>query len=119
VGGSMSDGVGAFVQVLIMDIRFPGEAQQIDRILSSFAARFYECNQTLFRSEDTVYKLSFSLMMLNTDLHNRNLNPKKKMKLEEFVRNNRGIDEGEDLPREMLETLYHTIKVRSDPVDSR
>lgn len=55
--------------------------------------------------------LSFSLIMLNTDLHNRNLNPRKKMKLEDFIRNNRGINDGQDLPRELLEALYNEIKV--------
>lgn len=61
--------------------------------------------------QDTVHILSFSLIMLNTDLHNRNLNPRKKMKLEDFIRNNRGINDGQDLPRELLEALYNEIKV--------
>jgi len=84
----------------------------IDRILQRFAARYYECNRDQFATEDTVYILSFSIIMLNTDLHNRNLNPKKKMKLDDFVRNNRGINNGGDLPRELLENLYNAIKVR-------
>lgn len=63
-------------------------------------------------SQDAVHILSFSLIMLNTDLHNRNLNPRKKMKLEDFIKNNRGINNGTDLPRELLEELYNEIKVR-------
>ena len=32
------------------------------------------------------------------------------MKMEEFIRNNRGIDDGQDPPREMLERIYIGIK---------
>lgn len=107
------------MQVLIYDIRFPGEAQMIDRILQRFAARYYQCNREPYATEDCVYILSFSIIMLNTDLHNRNLNPKKKMKLEDFIRNNRGINNGADLPRELLETLYNAIKVRQRTIGRR
>ena len=34
---------------------------------------------------------------------------KKKMTVDEFVRNNRGINGGEDLPREFLRALYVSI----------
>ena len=34
---------------------------------------------------------------------------KKKMTADEFVRNNRGINGGEDLPREFLRALYASI----------
>jgi len=32
------------------------------------------------------------------------------MKLDDFVRNNRGINQGEDFPREYLEAIYNAIK---------
>lgn len=99
------------LQVLIKDIRFPGESQMIDRILQRFASRYFDCNRTTYATEDVVYILSFSIMMLNTDLHNRNLNAREKMKLEDFIKNNRGINNGQDLPRDLLVTLYYSIKV--------
>lgn len=34
---------------------------------------------------------------------------KRKMTEEEFIRNNRKINDGKDLPREMLTHLYHSI----------
>lgn len=46
--------------------------------------------------------------MLNTDLHNPQV--KKKMSKEEFLKNNRGINEGENLPSDFLEDLYERIK---------
>ena len=48
--------------------------------------------------------------MLNTDLHSTSIPDSKKMTLEEFVRNNRGIDEGGDPPRSFLEEIYGNIK---------
>ncbi len=90
------------MRVLINDIRFPGEAQMLDRVLNAFARRYHQANPDAFATEDTVYILTFSLMLLNTDLHNRNLQPKEKMRLEDFIRNNRGINDGRDLPRELL-----------------
>ena len=44
--------------------------------------------------------LSFSVIMLNTDAHNPGV--KNKMTRDGFLRNNRGIDDGQDLDGEML-----------------
>ena len=51
--------------------------------------------------------LAFSIIMLQTDLHSDQI--KKKMTVDEFVSNNRGINEGKDLPREYLASLYNNI----------
>ena len=51
--------------------------------------------------------LAFSVIMLNTDAHNPQV--KNKMTKEGFLRNNRGIDDGADLPKEHLENLYDRI----------
>lgn len=53
------------------------------------------------------YVLAYSVIMLNTDAHNPMV--KNKMGLEDFLRNNRGIDDGGDLPREFLVDLYNRI----------
>jgi hypothetical protein len=70
-----------------------------------------------FASHDAAFILAFSTIMLNTDLHNPNLPPSKKMTKEQFVRNNRGINDGADLPLSYLEELYEEIKVRQIQVD--
>jgi cytohesin len=51
--------------------------------------------------------LAFSLIMLNTDLHNPSI--KNKMTKEQFVKNNTGTGLGEDLPREFLLDVYQRI----------
>lgn len=58
----------------------------------------------------TAYVLSYSVIMLNTDQHNPTV--KKRMTADDFVRNNRGIDDERDLPREFLEDLYARIRGR-------
>lgn len=66
----------------------PGEAQKIDRIMECFAHRYHQNNAGVFPDADTAFILAFSLIMLNTDLHNPNI--KNKMTKEQFLRNNRG-----------------------------
>ena len=47
--------------------------------------------------------------MLNTDLHNPQIPHNKRMTKEQFLRNNKGINDNEDLPRDYLESLYDEI----------
>lgn len=98
------------IRDLMKRFRLPGESQQIDRILEKFAKSYFTQNPSVLCSQDLVHILSFSIMMLNTDLHNQSIAPQKKMTLEEFIRNNRGINRGQDLPREMLEAIYNRVK---------
>lgn len=46
--------------------------------------------------------------MLTTDLHSAKI--KKKMTQEEFVKNNRGINDNKDLPREYLVDVFNAIE---------
>ncbi|KAJ7969631.1 ARF guanine-nucleotide exchange factor GNOM protein [Quillaja saponaria] len=88
--------------------RLPGESQKIQRILEAFSERFYDQQSSdVFVSKDAVFILCYSLIMLNTDQHNPQV--KKKMTEEEFIRNNRAINGGQDLPREYLSELFHSI----------
>jgi hypothetical protein len=73
---------------------------QIDRVMESFAKHYCLQNPNLFDETDTCYILSFSIIMLNTALHNINI--KKKITCEQFVAQNRGINSGKDLPRDIL-----------------
>ncbi|KAM8978487.1 cytohesin-4 isoform X2 [Sarcophilus harrisii] len=92
----------------LWSFRLPGEAQKIDRMMESFAARYCLCNPDVFQSTDTCYVLSFSIIMLNTSLHNPNV--RDKPPFERFVSMNRGINNGRDLPEELLKNLFDSIK---------
>ncbi|GMH18924.1 hypothetical protein Nepgr_020765 [Nepenthes gracilis] len=88
--------------------RLPGESQKIQRILEAFSERFYDQQSSdLFETKDVIFILCYSLIMLNTDQHNPQV--KKKMTEDEFIRNNRAINGGKDLPREYLSELFHSI----------
>uniref|UniRef100_A0A3B3CCM5 Cytohesin 4a n=1 Tax=Oryzias melastigma TaxID=30732 RepID=A0A3B3CCM5_ORYME len=92
----------------LWSFRLPGEAQKIDRMMEAFATRYCDCNPSVFQSTDTCYILSFAIIMLNTSLHNPNV--KDKPSLQRFVSMNRGINNGEDLPSELLTKLYNSIR---------
>ncbi|KAK9749282.1 hypothetical protein RND81_02G114900 [Saponaria officinalis] len=95
------------IRVFLQGFRLPGEAQKIDRILEKFAGRYWKCNTKAFSSADTAYVLAYSVIMLNTDAHNPTV--KEKMSAEDFIKNNRGIDDGKDLPEEYMRSLYERI----------
>ncbi|NXW00742.1 CYH3 protein, partial [Fregetta grallaria] len=84
----------------LWSFRLPGEAQKIDRMMEAFASRYCLCNPGVFQSTDTCYVLSFAIIMLNTSLHNHNV--RDKPTVERFISMNRGINEGGDLPEELL-----------------
>ncbi|KAF3853799.1 hypothetical protein F7725_014487 [Dissostichus mawsoni] len=84
----------------LWSFRLPGEAQKIDRMMEAFALRYCRCNPGVFQSTDTCYVLSFAVIMLNTSLHNPNV--KDKPSVQRFTAMNRGINDGGDLPEELL-----------------
>lgn len=55
--------------------RLPGESQKISRMLDAFAERYCRNNPDLF-SADTCSVLCYSIIMLNTELHNPNVKVK-------------------------------------------
>ncbi|KAF7440985.1 GDP/GTP exchange factor for ARF [Pleurotus ostreatus] len=50
--------------------RLPGEAQQISRITETFASIYFATKPEGIQSEDAVYVLAYSVILLNTDQHN-------------------------------------------------
>lgn len=92
----------------LWSFRLPGEAQKIDRMMECFAQRYCQLNPDIFTNTDTCYVLSFAIIMLNTSLHNPSV--KDKPSVEQFISMNRGINNGGDLPRELLESLYESIR---------
>lgn len=102
----------AALRIFLHKFRLPGEAQQIDRIMDAFSKEYYkqQGRKSVFKNSDAVFVLAFSTIMLNTDLHNPNIKNKKKMTRQQFIRNNRGINKGVDLPEAMLAWLYTDIR---------
>ncbi|TRY63787.1 hypothetical protein TCAL_04930 [Tigriopus californicus] len=94
-----------------------GETQERERVLFHFSKRFLECNTevlgTQFKSQDAVHTLTCAIMLLNTDLHGDNL--QRKMTCSEFVANLSELNEGKNFPRELLRSIYNSIKTSPIP----
>ncbi|GAA5995525.1 hypothetical protein JCM11641_007216, partial [Rhodosporidiobolus odoratus] len=97
------------LRMFLQSFRLPGEAQKIDRYMLKFAERFTAGNPGIFANADTAYILAFSVILLNTDAHNPQV--KKPMSKVEFIKNNRGIDDGKDLGEDFLVAIYDEINV--------
>eukprot|EP01113_Clastostelium_recurvatum_P025585 TRINITY_DN3078_c0_g1_i3.p1 TRINITY_DN3078_c0_g1~~TRINITY_DN3078_c0_g1_i3.p1 ORF type:complete len:1663 (+),score=447.69 TRINITY_DN3078_c0_g1_i3:135-5123(+) len=95
--------------------RIPGEAQVIDRIVDNFSEVYFNAvagsknsNSDVFASKDAVHLLSFSVIMLNVDMHNPQV--KKKMTLDQYLSQLRKTNGDKDFPREMLIDIHNNIK---------
>ena len=99
------DALRAFLQ----SFRLPGEAQKIDRFMLKYAERYLAGNPNAFANADTAYVLAYSVIMLNTDQHSQKLKGKKRMTKEDFIKNNRGINDGQDLPEDYLIGIFEEI----------
>ncbi|KAI1371463.1 Sec7-domain-containing protein [Hypoxylon crocopeplum] len=91
----------------LQSFRLPGEAQKIDRFMLKFANRYVMGNPNAFANADTAYVLAYSVILLNTDLHSSKI--ARRMTKEDFIRNNRGINDNADLPDEYLVGIYDEI----------
>lgn len=112
------------LRLLLKAFRLPGEAQQIERIVELFAETYVECQKTYVPEHvnededlksvnpdrDAVFVLSYSIILLNTDLHNPQV--KKQMDLDAYKRNLRGVNNGKDFPEWYLSKIYTSIRDR-------
>lgn len=92
----------------LQSFRLPGEAQKIDRFMLKFAERYLTGNPNAFANADTAYVLAYSVIMLNTDQHSTKLKGRR-MTVDDFIKNNRGINDGQDLPAEYLAGIFEEI----------
>lgn len=92
----------------LQSFRLPGEAQKIDRFMLKFAERYMTGNPNAFANADTAYVLAYSVIMLNTDQHSSKLKGKRMTK-EDFIKNNRGINDNADLPEAYLGGIFDEI----------
>jgi brefeldin A-inhibited guanine nucleotide-exchange protein len=115
----MEFGRTRFVDALrrfLQAFRLPGEAQKIDRLMLKFAEKYCAGNPNAFANADTAYVLGYSVIMLNTDQHS--LQVKKRMTIEDFIKNNRGINDGQSLPDDYLQGIYDEIQQNEIVLDS-
>lgn len=77
------------------------QAQCIDRLMEAFAGQQYEqgkgSGRHPFVNADAAFTMAFSAIMLNTDLHNPQIQDHRRMTLEDFIRNNRSVSPAQRL----------------------
>lgn len=107
------DSLRSFLQ----HFRLPGEAQKIDRFMLKFAERYVTQNPNAFANADTAYVLAYSVIMLNTDQHSAKMKGPRMTK-EDFIKNNRGINDNQDLPADYLGSIYDEISSNEIVLDT-
>ncbi|KAI9650353.1 hypothetical protein NHQ30_000366 [Ciborinia camelliae] len=101
--GFFGDPMDMAIRKLLMEVELPKETQQIDRCLQGFANRYHECNPGIYASPDQAYFIAFSLLILHTDVFNKN--NKHKMTKADYIKNTHG----EGIFDEILECFYDNI----------
>lgn len=107
-GQNLDRALRSFLKVVILI----GETQERERVLQHFSRRFHRCNPDSFSSSGAVLALTCALMLLNTDLHGQHVG--KSMSCSKFVSNLDGMKDGGNFSKDLLKTLYNSIK--SEPL---
>ncbi|KAF4806065.1 hypotheticall protein [Colletotrichum siamense] len=96
---------------LLETFRLPGESALIERIVTCFAAKYCSmATPTEVANADAVFVLTYAIIMLNTDQHNPNLKGQKRMTVDDFARNLRGVNDGQDFAPSYLQSIYDNIR---------
>lgn len=112
------------IRVLLTKFRLPGESQQIERIVEAFSKKYVadqnynpekltvdeeeEDMESIQPDSDSVFVLSYSIIMLNTDLHNPQV--KEHMSFEDYSGNLKGCNNSKDFPFWYLDRIYCSIR---------
>lgn len=101
--GFFGDPMDMAIRKLLMSAELPKETQHIDRFLQAFANRYHECNPGIYTNPDQAYFIAFSLLILHTDVFNKN--NKHKMQKHDYIKNTKG----EGIADQVLEVFYDNI----------
>lgn len=85
--------------------RLPGEAGQIDNLMTKFSQRYIECGEKPEKDAEGAHVLAYAVLMLNTDHYSPTV--KRKMDYDAFHKNVRLV--GLDAPEEYVRALYDGI----------
>jgi golgi-specific brefeldin A-resistance guanine nucleotide exchange factor 1 len=98
------------LRLLLESFRLPGEAPLIATIVEVFSEKYCSRSKpTEVADKDAVFILTYAIILLNTDQHNPNMKARR-MTLEDFSRNLRGQNNGENFSPEYLQNIYDSIK---------
>ena len=118
------------IRIMLTKFRLPGESQQIERVVEAFSQKYVKDQKYELQEEitidskdieandyssirpdpDSVLVLSYSIIMLNTDLHNPQI--KKHMTFVDYSLNLKGCNNDKDFPLWYLQKMYDSIKTK-------
>ncbi|XP_034102559.1 Golgi-specific brefeldin A-resistance guanine nucleotide exchange factor 1 isoform X1 [Drosophila albomicans] len=99
------------LRLYLETFRLPGEAPLIFLVLEHFSDHWHNQNKEPFANTDAAFRLAYAIIMLNMDQHNSNAKRLNvPMTLEDFTKNLRGLNGGEDFDQEMLGQIFNGIK---------
>ena len=99
------------LRLLLETFRLPGESPLIEAIVERFSEKYCSDDTPIdVANKDAVFILTYAIIILNTDQHNPNVKSMKRMTLEDFSRNLRGQNGGEDFSPTFLRDIYDSIK---------
>ncbi|XP_070832949.1 uncharacterized protein psda isoform X1 [Chaetodon trifascialis] len=96
------------LRMFLRQFALMGETQERERVLAQFSRRYRQSNPEAVTTEDSIHTLTCAVMLLNTDLHGNNVG--KRMSCSQFISNLEGLNDGKDFPKDLLKTLYSSIK---------
>ena len=109
------------MNLFMSTFKLMGESYNIYNFICAFASRYYEENKEIFEknklnknldsicfnSEEEVTSFAYSIMILNTDLHNPNVI--NKMTVEEFIKNNKSSGLFKEVPEDYFKKIYQEL----------
>ncbi|XP_017837578.1 Golgi-specific brefeldin A-resistance guanine nucleotide exchange factor 1 isoform X2 [Drosophila busckii] len=99
------------LRLYLETFRLPGEAPLIFLVLEHFSEHWHTQNAQPFVNTDAAFRLAYAIIMLNMDQHNSNAKRLNvPMTLEDFTKNLRGLNGGNDFDQEMLAQVFNAIK---------
>lgn len=99
------------LRLYLETFRLPGEAPLIFLVLEHFSDHWHNQNKEPFANTDAAFRLAYAIIMLNMDQHNSNAKRLNvPMTLDDFTKNLRGLNGGQDFDQEMLAQIFNGIK---------
>jgi brefeldin A-resistance guanine nucleotide exchange factor 1 len=99
------------IREVLESFRLPGESALIERIVTVFAEHYVASSVPEgLTDKDGIFVLTYAMLMLNTDQHNPNLKSAARMTYQDFAKNLRGVNGGQDFSPQYLQDIYDSIK---------
>ncbi|TVY38452.1 Uncharacterized protein LSUB1_G004093 [Lachnellula subtilissima] len=99
------------LRVLLETFRLPGESALIERIITVFSEQYIKgAKPEGITENDAIFVLTYAIIMLNVDQHSPKIKAQSRMQYEDFAKQVRGVNGGQDFDPEFLRAIFEEIK---------